>query len=253
MSTLPPLPATSRLIIPLIVVPKSEAETPFNILDMRRICELNRTGQIQDPKVVLEKMCKAAEINMASRITFENHNTEFQEAAVRKKERSNRKGGNLAPEEVRTYNGSTLENRALWSHEMQEQELLARFMKYPLIIFDFKVKKVRKKKVPSHISKPSLYATPDSFENLTLLFNSPIKPVSPIKKAISPVKATKAVITAGVSRGKATKVVKKTSKVVILTYGRTEEIANRIKAIWEIKSSSGRIIKPTAKRIVKKK
>jgi hypothetical protein len=126
-------------------------------------------------------------------------------------------------------------------------------MKYPLIIFDFKVKKVRKKKVPSHISKSLLYATPDFFENLTLLFNSPIKLVLLIKKAISLVKATKAVITTGVSRGKAIKVAKKILKVVILTYGRTEEMANRIKAIWEIKSSSGRIIKPTAKRVIKKK
>jgi hypothetical protein len=253
MSTLPPLPATSRPHTPLIIASKSEAETPFNILDVRRIYELNRTGQLQDPKVALEKMCKAAEINMASRITFENHNTEFQEAAARKKERSNRKGGNLAPEEARTYDGSTLEDRALWSHEMQEQELLARFMKYPLTIFDFKVKRARKKKVPPHLSKPSLYATTEPFENLTLLFNSPAKPVSPIKKVISPVKPIKATIAARVPRGKATKVVKETSKVVILTYGRTEEMANRIKAIWEIKSSSGRIIKPTAKRIVKKK
>jgi hypothetical protein len=113
MDTLPPLPATLHPTIPLIIVLKSEAETPFKILNIRRICELNRTSQIQDPKVVLEKIYKAAEINIALRITFENYNTEFQEAVMRKKERSNRKGGNLVPEEVRTYDGSTLENRAL--------------------------------------------------------------------------------------------------------------------------------------------
>jgi hypothetical protein len=136
---------------------------------------------------------------------------------------------------------------------MQEQELLARFMKYPLTIFDFKIKKARKKKVPLYLLKPLLYATTEPFKNLTLLFNSLTKPISPVKKVISPVKATKAAITARVPRGKAIKVVKKASKVVILTYERTEEIANRIKAIWEIKSLSRRIIKPTAKRIIKKK
>ena len=126
-------------------------------------------------------------------------------------------------------------------------------MKYPLIIFDFKIKKVRKKKVPLYLLKPLLYATAESFENLTLLFNSLIKPISPVKKVISLVKATKAAITARVPREKAIKVIKKALKVVILIYRRTEEIANRIKAIWEIKSSSGRIIKPTTKRIIKKK
>jgi hypothetical protein len=126
-------------------------------------------------------------------------------------------------------------------------------MKYPLIIFDFKVKRARKKKVPLYLLKPLLYATTEPFENLTLLFNSLAKLVSLIKKAISLVKPIKATITIRVPRGKAIKVVKETSKVVILIYGRMEEMANRIKAIWEIKSSSGRIIKPTTKRIIKKK
>jgi hypothetical protein len=68
--------------IPLIVVLKSETETPFNILNIRRICELNRTSQIQDPKVVFKKIYKVAEINMALYITFENYNTEFQEVVI---------------------------------------------------------------------------------------------------------------------------------------------------------------------------
>jgi hypothetical protein len=74
-----------------------------------------------------------------------------------------------------------------------------------------------------------------------------------VKKVISLVKATKAIITIRVSREKAIKVIKKVLKVVILIYRRTEETANRIKAIWEIKSLSRRIIKPTAKCIIKKK
>jgi hypothetical protein len=126
-------------------------------------------------------------------------------------------------------------------------------MKYPLIIFDFKVKKIRKKKVPPYLLKLLLYATTKPFENLTLLFNSLIKLILLVKKVVSLVKATKAAIIARVPRGKAIKVVKKVLKVVILIYGRTEEMANRIKAIWEIKSLSGRIIMPTAKRIIKKK
>ena len=82
IDTLPPLPAISHLIIPLIVVSKLEAEIPFNILNIRRICKLNRTSQIQNPKVVLEKIYKAAEINIALYITFKNYNTEFQEAVI---------------------------------------------------------------------------------------------------------------------------------------------------------------------------
>jgi hypothetical protein len=104
-------------------------------------------------------MCKAAEKAMAERLILENHNTELQEAVVRGKERNLRKGGNLSREDTRVYNHDSLLERALWSNEKQEEELLARFMKYPLTIFDFKEKKSRKKPPLSVLDNPYLDAS----------------------------------------------------------------------------------------------
>ena len=43
------------------------------------------------------------------------------------------------------------------------------------------------------------------------------------------------------------------SKVVVLTYGKEGDVGLKIKDIIEIKSSRGRTIRPTAKRLVVQK
>ncbi len=135
-----------------------DIKTPGNIADIRRILEQQQKGQLEDPCLALEKICKAAEKVMAERLILSNHNTELQEAASRKKERNSRKGGNLSREDARVYDAVSLEERALWTNEKLEEELLAKFMKFSLTIFDFKEKKPRKR--PCQLSLPPILLLP---------------------------------------------------------------------------------------------
>jgi hypothetical protein len=81
-------------------------------------------------------MCKAAEKAIAERLILGNHNVELQAAAARKKVRNLRKGGNLSPNDAQVYNQESLLEQALWSNERLEEEVLGRFMKFPLTIFE---------------------------------------------------------------------------------------------------------------------
>jgi hypothetical protein len=60
----------------------------------------------------LIKIYKATEKAMAQRLILANHNKELQEAAIRKKARANRKGGNLFSKDARVYNAQSLVKRA---------------------------------------------------------------------------------------------------------------------------------------------
>jgi hypothetical protein len=200
-------------------------------------------------------MCKAAEKAMVERLILGNHNTELQEAASQKKERNSRKGGNLSKADARVYDAQSLIDRANWSNEKLEEELVAQFMKMSLTIFDFKEKPL--KKISSIPHGTNLHLGPAT--TLPTLFQSPIKSTSPQKaakptnplKLTKPTKSTKA-RAAGVKKRGANKL----TKVVVMAYGggkRGEGIGAKIKDIIEIKSSHGRMIKPTAKRVVIKK
>ena len=83
---------------------------------------------------------------MAARIILDNYNIELQAAAARRKERANRVGGNLTAADAREYGIECLQERVNWAYEKLEEETIAKFMRFSLTIFDFKLKKERKKK-----------------------------------------------------------------------------------------------------------
>jgi len=86
------------------------------------------------------------------------------------------------------------------------------------------------------------------------LFQSPCKAASPCKatKITNPLKAVRATRLAKL-RGSRVKKEKPMSQIVIKTSGKGTQIEGGIKDIVKIKSSQGRTIKPTAKRVTIKK
>jgi hypothetical protein len=110
-------------------------KTPVHVGDIRLILELQRQGRLENVHGVLVKMCKAAEKAMAQRLILANHNKELQEAAIRKKARANRKGGNLSPEDARVYDAESLVERAHWANQQFEGEVIAKFMSFSLSLY----------------------------------------------------------------------------------------------------------------------
>ncbi|PVH70775.1 hypothetical protein DL98DRAFT_540550 [Cadophora sp. DSE1049] len=234
--------------------PYSYAQTPLHIGNIQATLELVRTDQLTpgNLKLAIIKICKVAEISMAARIILDNHNIELQAAAARKKEKANRVGGNLTAADAREYGIECLQERVNWAYEKLEEETIAKFMHFLLTIFDFKPKKERKKK-PWGVAPAS-----PANRRLTTLFQSlaksPPKPISPIKakKLPNPLRLSKSLVLKPITKRKAKCVTKKvivTSKVVILAYKRGVDVEQRINDILRIKSSSGRIIRPTRKVI----
>jgi hypothetical protein len=161
LPSLPPLEAlvascqpSSRPTTSGLPAPNFATQTPIHVGDIRQILELQRQGKLEDVHAVLIKICKAAEKAMAQRLILGNHNAELQEAASRKKERNSRKGGNLSKTDARVYDASSLADRALWANEQLEEEVLNKFMKFSLTIFDFKPKPPRGDRVRKQVAKP---------------------------------------------------------------------------------------------------
>jgi hypothetical protein len=154
----------------------------------------------------------------------------------------------------------------LWSNERLEEEVLGKFMKFPLTIFEWKEKKLRKKVVLPHIASkqaplPALTDLVLSSNTITIvsLFQSSCKAASPYKatKITSPLKAVKPTRLVKPRGSGVKKKARPISQIVIKTCRKGSqirgEIEGEIKDIIEIKSSRGRTIKPTAKRVIIKK
>jgi hypothetical protein len=133
-----------------VPVPNLYTETPVYVSDIRQILELQRQGRLENVHAVLIKIYKAAEKAMAQRLILANYNKELQEAAIRKKAKDNKKGGNLSPKDARVYNAKSLVERACWANQQFEREVIAKFISFSLTIFDFKLKKPRVTRVPDN-------------------------------------------------------------------------------------------------------
>lgn len=248
-STASETPLTDTLLLQPTLFPPPP-KTPANVSDIRCLLNQHRAALFtpDDLERVFLKVTKAAEKAMAEALTYKDHNEGLQDAAVRKMIRGNRTKGNLAIKDARTYGKAELNERSAWWCEEYEKEVLKVFMGYKLDIFDFKAKLVRKGRLI-----PDLELCP--IIEFHALFDSPQRHASPIKSSpkkrtlAKTIKAPKTIL--GIAkRTKAVKV--KPSLILKLWYGTELEIVGKIRDIIEIRTRTGRIIKPTAKHVNKR-
>jgi hypothetical protein len=250
ISTVSETPLTDILLLQPTLFPSSP-KTPANVSDIRYLLNQYRAALFtpDDLERVFLKVAKAAEKAMAEALTYKDYNEGLQDAAVRKMIRGNRTKGNLAIKDARTYGKAELDERSAWWCEEYEKEVLKVFMGYKLDIFDFKAKLVRKGRLI-----PDLELRP--IVEFHALFDSPQRHASPIKS--SPKKRTLAkIITApktilGIAKRTKKAVKVKPSLILKLWYGTELKMVGKIRDIVEIRTRTGRTIKPTAKHVNKR-
>jgi hypothetical protein len=234
-------------------IPNLYTNTPVHIGDIRQILELQRQGRLEDIHTVLTKICKAAEKAIAQRLILANHNKELQEAAIRKKARANRKGGNLSPDDARVYDAKSLVERAYWANQQFEGEVIAKFISFSLTIFDFKPKKPRAIRVPDNYQPKTTTLALRPTTTLAILFQSLVKKLpTKLKKPPNPLKITKPTKPKVVVQGHG---VRKQVAKMITVKCRGEGVGQAVQVVQVrvqslIKTSSrGRKIRPTIKAI----